>query len=482
MSYAQVLKSRSPRVGLSLALFGIGLCTAALSAAEPSPEKGAAGIEAFAAPDGETYFALGLKAPAVPTTTAAHDHVLLVDTSASQVGEHRLQTLRVVKALLDMLPENDRVQLVAIDSQLHALAGNFVSPRGPEMAEAYKALRKRVPLGASDLGKALRSTIDKLPNERPQSLIYIGDGMSTAQVIDAPVMQKLLADLRAQHTPVHAYALGPQTDLQLLGVLAEHTGGLLLVDETKPGKDRKLPEPTEIAHRLADATHVPVFYPASVEVSPSIKRLLPAVAPLRSDRETILLGQGELTAPVKVTVKGERDGQPETLEFTIARIAEHPANAFLPRMWTVAAAENGLRVPLAGRQLLNIARDEHELQLSQMVAMAQQALAQNKVKEAERIAWGIKQVDPQNVEARVVLQSVREKNGLAPVREARNDARVTTTRPVQRQVALAQNEEPTPAEEPAEGEDADKPKADKPAADDAAPGEEPAAEDMPAED
>ncbi|HVW02415.1 MAG TPA: VWA domain-containing protein, partial [Planctomycetaceae bacterium] len=443
---------------------------------------GPAQIEAFAAPDGETYFALGLKAPDTPATTTPHDHIVLVDTSASQVGEHRLQALRVVKALLDSLPVNDRIALVAIDSKIQFLTSDLVAPNSAAANDAYKALRKRVPLGATDLAQALRAAIDKLPNERPQSLIYIGDGMSTAQAIDAPVMQKLLGELRDQHTPVHAYALGPQTDLQLLGVLAEHTGGLLLVDESKPGKDRKLPEPTDIAHRLADAAHVPVFYTSSVEVSPAIQRLLPAVAPLRSDRETILLGQGELTTPVKVTVKGERDGQLETLEFTITRVAEHPANAFLPRMWTVAAAENGLRVPLAGRQLLNIARDEHELQLSQLVAMAQQALAQNKVKEAERIAWGIKQVDPQNVEARVVLQSVRERNGLAPVREARNDARVTTTRPVQRQVAFAQDEEPTPAEEPAEGEDADKPKAEKPAADDAAPGEEPAAEDMPAED
>jgi hypothetical protein len=183
------------------------------------------------------------------------------------------------------------------------------------------------------------------------------------------------------------------------------------------------------------------------------------------------LGQGELTTPVKVTVKGERDGQPETLVFAITKVAEHPANAFLPRMWTVAAAENGLRVPLAGRQLLNIARDDHELQLSQLVAMAQQALAQNKVKEAERIAWGIKQVDPQNVEARVVLQSVREKTGLVPVREARDDARVTTSRPKTTLVAQA-DEDPEPAD-----------KADAPAADEPAPGtgEEPAAEDMPAD-
>jgi hypothetical protein len=135
-------------------------------------------------------------------------------------------------------------------------------------------------------------------------------------------------------------------------------------------------------------------------------------------------------------------------------------------MWTVASADNGLRVPLAGRQLLNIARDEHELQLSQLVAMAQQALAQNKVKEAERIAWGIKQVDPQNVEARVVLQSVREKNGLMPLREGRDDARVTSSR------VVAQSDEPALADAPA----------DRPAAAPADPGGEPAAEDTPAED
>src|SRR3569623_2938134 len=117
---------------------------------------GPAQIESFAAPDGETYFALGLKAPDVPLDKVAHDHVVLVDTTASQVGEHRLQALRVVKALLTALPADDRVSLVAIDSQFQELPSGFVSPQRSEATAAHKELRKRVQLGATDLGEGLR--------------------------------------------------------------------------------------------------------------------------------------------------------------------------------------------------------------------------------------------------------------------------------------------------------------------------------------
>ena len=46
----------------------------------------------YTAPDGETYFALPLLAPAnAKETSSSRDVVILVDTSASQTGSHRVR-------------------------------------------------------------------------------------------------------------------------------------------------------------------------------------------------------------------------------------------------------------------------------------------------------------------------------------------------------------------------------------------------------
>src|SRR5207244_3371006 len=122
--------------------------------------------------------------------------------------------------------------------------------------------------------------------------IYIGDGMSTGKLITSPAMKSLLAQLRKQEVPVHSFAVGPRTDLNLLGILAEHTGGVVLVDEMID--DAKQPA-AETGRLLAVAAQAPVFYPTRVTLRPEVESLLPGNAPpLRADRETVFLGRGSL--------------------------------------------------------------------------------------------------------------------------------------------------------------------------------------------
>ena len=70
----------------------------------------------YTAPDGETYFALPLVAPKASGRSAAdsaHDVVILIDTSASQTGAHRVQSLAVLDDVLASLKNTDRVHLFA---------------------------------------------------------------------------------------------------------------------------------------------------------------------------------------------------------------------------------------------------------------------------------------------------------------------------------------------------------------------------------
>ena len=146
-------------------------------------------------PDGQSYSAVVLRASELPKGIVARDHIILIDTSASQIGEHRQQSLAVLDSLLKSLPEGDRVRLFAADLQAEALDDGFNPVRSDAVADSVEQLKSRVPLGATNLEGALRTAIRTVA-DRPADITYIGDGMSTADLVEVPELRSLVQDLR----------------------------------------------------------------------------------------------------------------------------------------------------------------------------------------------------------------------------------------------------------------------------------------------
>src|SRR3990172_8523782 len=229
------------------------LATGVLGASAIAAEKGsraselAAGVSTYSAPGGQTYFAVALKARGLESHATPRDHVVLVDTSASQAGDHRVQSLAVVKNFLASVPATDRVALIAVDVDAERLSAGFVAPTGDAAVAALAKLNDRAPLGATNLLGGLKSALALATAEHPTSMVYIGDGMSVANLIQRPALAELLDELRGRQIAVHSYAVGPRTDVQLLGLLAQQTGGTVRCDSA----DAKLDNPTHVARELA---------------------------------------------------------------------------------------------------------------------------------------------------------------------------------------------------------------------------------------
>ena len=64
---------------------------------------------------GETSFALSLSPQFAEKKQLASDIVIYVDTSASQTGAYKKDSLETVQSLLGKLNADDRVKLVAVD-------------------------------------------------------------------------------------------------------------------------------------------------------------------------------------------------------------------------------------------------------------------------------------------------------------------------------------------------------------------------------
>ena len=97
----------TPRFGFLCAALMIGIIGfASLGGADPLvPSQGVARLNTYTATDGESYFALSLKPKVEDPSARKTDIVVLIDTSASQVGEYQTAALSALQHLLEKLKE-----------------------------------------------------------------------------------------------------------------------------------------------------------------------------------------------------------------------------------------------------------------------------------------------------------------------------------------------------------------------------------------
>src|SRR5690606_18846464 len=107
----------------------------------------------------------------------------------------------------------------------------FVAPDSPELKAALAKLKKRTPLGSTDMAAGLSAVVSSYADPSPASraAVYIGDGMSKANLLDVESFEKLIVSLTTERIPVSSYAVGLGVDSQLLAALANQTGGNLAV-------------------------------------------------------------------------------------------------------------------------------------------------------------------------------------------------------------------------------------------------------------
>ena len=360
-------------------------------------EPGSLFVRSYAAPDGEVYSSLSLSIDAVEAQQTPHDHVILVDTSASQAGEHRTQSFAVLRELLQGLPATDRVAVQAIDISSAAMTDGMVSPAAAS-AQALPRLESRFPAGATDLASALELAMQSFEGDRAKSIIYIGDGMSAADLIETEQFRSLTTRLRDAHIPVHSFAVGPSIDGQTVGVLAHQTGGRAFIDNYRVEGEVLA---AHIGADLAKAATAPVIYPSQLN---SDVALIPATPlPLRADRTTVYLAKGATEgADLDLTAGGEQ------LHWNIPVAASKTGNTFLMHQYNAAASNEGLSNALAGDELIAAAQQGFEDSVTQLENKGRVATNRGDLKAASEIGFAIRSIDPENVVAVAFIDAEAE--------------------------------------------------------------------------
>jgi von Willebrand factor type A domain len=401
--------------------FAIAMLSSPVLAAEstlPSAE-----LNTYQRDDGPTFFALSLT-PAADLADASgnRDVVILFDTSASQSGIYRETALAAVEACIQKLRPQDRVQLLAVDLEARPVTADFLPADSKELRAALQALRQESPLGSTDMEQVLRATIARFDDAGPagRNVFYIGDGMSTANLLGTDSFRQLVEDLSSARVSVSSYAIGPRRDGRLLAALANHTGGNLYVDEAmvwaddahnvseNRAREENLRRGAGIGAILADWTRAAVLWPIEVTWPAELGEVYPKmVPPLRTDRDTVVVGAADkpLNKPVDIRVRVLGNAEPADLEWTAAPHTMGASHAFLAQVVDMAQADGGATLPTVGSAGLAETGRVLEAGIDSLTELAERAIGTGDIQTAEVAAKAVLSRDPGNVKAKTIQRA-----------------------------------------------------------------------------
>ncbi len=377
----------------------------ATDAAEPpQPDRGR--LATFDTSAGETYFALSLLADVEQDDDRAADVVVMFDTSASQTGLYREGGMDALKTMLASMDNSSRIRLMAVDVNAIPLTDEFVLPDGAEVKQSLEKLNVRTPLGATDMSVVLRAALPLFADRagKLRSIVYIGDGISRANILESEEFRELAAELVKERVSVSSFAIGPERDVQLLAALSNHTGGMVYLDSNESNLSQ------QAGQALAKTVQAAVLWPTSLELPETMHEAYPAkMPPFRVDRDTILIGVLDKRGPVQISVSAEVLGKQIELNWNLVAEPSTEELGFLPQLVAQARDNDGMTLPTVGsaglrevgRMILASAED--------LVEIATRALKTGDYRGAEKVADTVLRRDPSNPQALAIKRAAQKR-------------------------------------------------------------------------
>jgi hypothetical protein len=352
----------------------------------------------------QTLFALSLKPSAgAPNAVSASKIAIIVDTSATQSGPYRSDSLELARRVLESLPENSLASLIASDVESTILGVG--KPNGPEIKDGLKKLSKTIPLGSTDLVAAIQTAHQSLGAELDSVILYIGDGFHRCNLLEPKGFESLIDKLRETRTTIHSLAIGPEADVEFLATLANHTGGVIYIHKNIENSSNQ-----QIAAALAKSCVSPVFWPTDSKWPQGLVSHFPkAVPPIRMDRDSIVIGKlASASWSGELKVAGSWNGNQAVMSWNVSSEKSNEDLGFLPEVIEKAELDQGLLLPTPGSEALlslgQMLMDSSEMLLKD----ARFALHSGDRKAAIAIAKEALKRSPNNLSAKNILETAEK--------------------------------------------------------------------------
>ena len=354
-------------------------------------------VQAFQYTDasGDSFSAVSMVPESLMTQTV-DQHIIVVDTSASQVGTVREASLNMVSRLMTELPRTSSMRLLTVDMECLELTPGFVRVGSKEAVDAIQQLRRTTPLGATRLQAALRTVSQMTDGKRAVSVLYIGDGMTSRETLSIQQIKLLTDKLVQQKVSIHSVVLGPKTDKTVPAVLASLTGGTVV--NVNSGDVADVSTSLRMAPVAVDQLIVNGESVSSENHRLMLRPVTGAVAYFRSECDRVNAVQLKMN-----------NGQ--VLTWNAEQIQVVDSGAVLKSLVNEATASEGILTPVCSRQALKVAISDYKNSVQQAIKVADYLNRQGRKTEAREYLLTAAASDDTNVRLQYMLAGWKPQEG-----------------------------------------------------------------------
>lgn len=316
---------------------------------------------------------------------------VLVDTSASQAGEHHRHSTELVKELVKKLPAQSRILLASVDVSLDTTMAGFKNPLDTSTANELEKISTKTPLGTTDFVNGILEAAKRYSEDTANNqLLYIGDGPGL-NGITPEEFKRAVSSLIDKKIIFHAVAIGPRVNWQFLAAVANATGGTVsrYADTTT----------TAFATTICEALQTPVVWTRKATVHQISQPHVTTdnsiadystfelnISPIRQDRDTVIFLSTLDPTPTLSIVLDDTEGSLESpIKLTLEIPPASSDNSYLSELFSRAISTDGSFLPAIGKAGLQQMKEEIRSEAVELARLSQQAATNNDLPTAYRL-------------------------------------------------------------------------------------------------
>ena len=333
----------SPSHNVAVTRDGDGTATASLELADVTPNSDfellystsddeiGLSLATYRTSDEAGYFLL-LVSPEVEVdaqAVAAKNVVLVLDTSGSMANEKLAQAKDAARFIVNQLNENDRFNIVAFHSNVHA-AHEGLRRAGDGRAESLAFIDGLQANGSTNIHDALLAALGQLSDDgRPSLVIFLTDGLPTVGVTDPAVIVDAVASAAPPGVRLFTFGVGYDVNTLLLDELAQDNGGLS--EYVRPEEDVSVVV-SSFYERVSDPVLSDIAFDfGAVSVFDVYPNPLPDIF---AGSQLVITGRYRGSGTVDVTLTGTVDGVVREHSYQEQSFPSRALrDSYLPRVW-----------------------------------------------------------------------------------------------------------------------------------------------------